>query len=83
MEKEIKEIDSTAYREVETIKGAADAQAARIYAELAKWHAEGRIKYRVDVRPGLENAPKALRALFDGSNEGKLVIEVAAPSAVA
>jgi len=33
MEKEIKEIDSTAYREVETIKGAADAQAARIYAE--------------------------------------------------
>jgi NADPH-dependent curcumin reductase CurA len=58
-------------------------RAARIYGELAKWHAEGRIKYRVDVRSGLENAPTALRALFDGSNEGKLVIEIGVPSAAA
>ena len=44
---------------------------------LAKLHREGRIKYRVDVRRGLERAPEALKKLFDGSNRGKLIVQIA------
>jgi NADPH-dependent curcumin reductase CurA len=29
------------------------------------------------VRDGLENAPVALRSLFDGSNTGKLLVKIA------
>ncbi len=44
--------------------------------QLARWHAEGRIQYRVDVVDGLENAPTALTKLFDGTNSGKLIVKV-------
>lgn len=44
---------------------------------LAKLHREGRIKYRVDVQHGLEHAPQALKKLFDGSNRGKLIVQIA------
>jgi NADPH-dependent curcumin reductase len=43
--------------------------------ELAKWLTEGKIKYRVDVVEGIENAPRALNMLFDGSNKGKLIVK--------
>jgi len=45
---------------------------------LGQWHAEGRLKYRVDVVDGLAQAPKALNRLFDGSNTGKLIIRISA-----
>lgn len=45
-------------------------------ADLRKWIAEGRIKYRADVVDGLENAPQALGKLFTGANKGKLVVRV-------
>jgi len=45
-------------------------------ADLGRWLAEGRLKYRVDVVEGLENAPRALPRLFDGSNQGKLVVKI-------
>lgn len=45
--------------------------------EIASWAAAGRIKDRVDVAEGLENAPAALRRLFTGANIGKQVIKVA------
>lgn len=48
---------------------------------LAGWHAQGKLKYRVDVVEGLESAPRALGRLFDGSNQGKLVVRVAADTA--
>lgn len=43
---------------------------------LATWLAEGRIKYRVHVVEGLENAPDAVNRLFTGQHEGKLVVRV-------
>lgn len=46
-------------------------------AKLAAWYREGRIKYRVDVYPGLENAPQTLKKLFDGTNKGKLIVKIA------
>jgi NADPH-dependent curcumin reductase CurA len=44
--------------------------------ELRRWLAEARIQYRVDLVDGLENAPRAINKLFDGSNKGKLIIKV-------
>ena len=44
--------------------------------ELRRWMSDGRLKYRVDVVEGLENAPEAINRLFDGSNIGKLVVQV-------
>ncbi len=46
-------------------------------AKLGAWYREGRIKYRVDVYPGLENAPQTLKKLFDGSHKGKLIVKIA------
>jgi len=46
-------------------------------AQLAQWYAAGKIHYRVDVRDGLEHAPAHLNALFDGSNQGKLIVRIA------
>jgi NADPH-dependent curcumin reductase CurA len=44
--------------------------------ELAAWYMDGKLKYRVDEVEGLENAPTAINKLFDGSNQGKLVVKV-------
>jgi len=45
-------------------------------ADLTEWYRAGRLRYRVDVTAGLENAPAALLTLFDGSNKGKVLIQV-------
>jgi NADPH-dependent curcumin reductase CurA len=45
-------------------------------AELAAWHAAGQLQYRLDVTQGLENAPAAFLKLFDGTNLGKVVVQV-------
>jgi NADPH-dependent curcumin reductase CurA len=46
-------------------------------AELVPWVMEGKIRYREDVRDGLENAPEALLDLFSGANTGKLIVKIA------
>jgi NADPH-dependent curcumin reductase CurA len=51
-------------------------QAERASADLIRWHLADRLKYRLDVVQGLENAPAAVNRLFDGSNKGKLVVRV-------
>jgi len=43
---------------------------------IATWYAEGKLKYRVDIVDGLENAPEALNRLFDGGNTGKLLLRL-------
>ena len=43
---------------------------------LAGWIAEGLLAWREDIVQGLENAPAAFNRLFDGSNFGKLLIQV-------
>ncbi len=48
------------------------------WGALGQWISEGKIKSRVDVVDGLENAPAALLRLFDGSNTGKLLVRIAA-----
>ncbi|MCV0424935.1 MAG: NADP-dependent oxidoreductase [Roseibium sp.] len=48
-----------------------------IFQELGKLMMEGKLKYRLDVTTGLENAPTAFNKLFDGTNKGKLAVKVA------
>lgn len=43
---------------------------------LAGWIAEGLLAWREDIVLGLENAPAAFNRLFDGSNFGKLLVQV-------
>jgi NADPH-dependent curcumin reductase len=51
-------------------------RAQEALADLDEWYAQGKIQYRVDVIEGLENAPSAIHKLFDGTNQGKLIIRV-------
>lgn len=44
--------------------------------ELSSWMREGKLKFRLDIDKGLENALTSLNKLYDGSNQGKLMIEV-------
>jgi NADPH-dependent curcumin reductase CurA len=45
--------------------------------QMTVWLREGRIKYREDVVPGLESAPRAFLGLLEGRNFGKLIVKVA------
>ena len=51
-------------------------RASEAIAALAGWYNEGKLKYRVDVVEGLQNAPQALNKLFDGGNVGKLIVKI-------
>jgi len=51
-------------------------RAAEAFEALARLHQAGKLKYRVHVIDGLENAPMAMNMLFDGSNQGKLVVKI-------
>jgi len=45
--------------------------------KMLEWVRDGRIKFREHVDRGLENAPKSMLKLFDGSHDGKLIIDIA------
>ena len=45
--------------------------------EVGAWIREGRVRYREDIREGLENAPAAFIGLLQGENFGKLLVRVA------
>jgi len=48
---------------------------------MLEWVRDGRIKFREHVDRGLENAPKSMLKLFDGSHDGKLIIDIAGDEA--
>ncbi|HEY6908291.1 MAG TPA: NADP-dependent oxidoreductase [Myxococcales bacterium] len=52
-------------------------RAGEAVAALSGWLKEGRLKDRVDVQEGLENAPAALLRLFKGENRGKQLVRIA------
>ena len=41
---------------------------------LSGWVRAGKLKNKVDVQHGLENAPATLRRLFEGRNVGKQLL---------
>ena len=44
--------------------------------EMTSWINSGKIKPVEHVIEGLENAPNALRGIFDGENLGKSVVHI-------
>jgi len=44
--------------------------------ELSKWFAERKIKNKIDVQHGLENAPQTIIRLFTGANFGKQLLKL-------
>jgi NADPH-dependent curcumin reductase CurA len=49
----------------------------KFQSEVGAWVRDGRIRYREDIRDGLENAPEAFMGLLGGANFGKLLVRVA------
>ncbi len=45
-------------------------------SEMGAWVRDGQVKYKEDVWPGLDQAPKAFRAMMEGRNFGKTLVGV-------
>jgi NADPH-dependent curcumin reductase CurA len=45
-------------------------------ADMGKWIAEGKIKWKETIVDGIENAPDAFIGLFKGENFGKMIVKV-------
>ena len=43
---------------------------------LAQWVRAGRLRYREDIRDGIDKAPTAIECLYRGENSGKLLIRL-------
>ncbi len=52
------------------------AEYARAAHEMSHWMSEGRLQSREHIVEGLETFPETLLMLFDGRNQGKLIIKV-------
>jgi NADPH-dependent curcumin reductase CurA len=48
----------------------------QFYADMGKWIAEGKIKWKETIVDGIENAPRAFIGLFKGENFGKMIVKV-------
>lgn len=44
--------------------------------DLAKWMGQGKLKAKVDIVEGFQNALSALQKLFDGNHSGKLLVRI-------
>ena len=47
---------------------------------MARWVAEGKIRWTEHVTEGLENTPKAFIGMLNGENRGKALVKIADPS---
>jgi len=54
----------------------------QFYADVGRWIAEGRIKWKETIVEGIENAPKAFIGLFKGENLGKMLVKIGPHPAV-
>lgn len=45
--------------------------------QLAQWMMEGKLHMNLDVHQGIENSLDVFNSLFDGTNQGKLVMQIA------
>ncbi len=45
-------------------------------SELGKWIMDGRLKYKMHIDHGFETLPESINKLFEGKNNGKLLVQV-------
>lgn len=45
-------------------------------SDLGKWIMDGRLKYKMHIDEGFENLPASINKLFEGKNNGKLLVKV-------
>ena len=50
---------------------------AEAMTALGQWMREGKLKDRIDLQHGLENAPATVGRLFHGENQGKQLLKIA------
>src|ERR1700686_1826419 len=50
---------------------------AQFLADMKRWLKDGRIRYRSTILQGIEQAPSALIGLFNGTNAGKMLVQLA------
>ena len=55
-------------------------RAAEAVQTLATWLAEGKLKFKSDIRQGLETTPTVINDLYTGGNTGKLLVQVSEPA---
>jgi NADPH-dependent curcumin reductase CurA len=48
-------------------------------ADMGRWIAEGKIKWKETIVEGIENAPNAFTGLFKGENFGKMIVKMLKP----
>src|SRR5882724_2328031 len=53
---------------------------AQFLTDMKRWLDEGRIQYRSTILQGIEQAPAALIGLFNGTNTGKMLVQLAEDS---
>src|SRR5438034_11766193 len=46
------------------------------FVQIADWIGAGKVKYKEDLWPGLEQAPQAFRAMLEGGNFGKTLVGI-------
>ncbi len=46
----------------------------RAIMHLAKMMADGKLKYSIDLRKGVDECPRGLRDILEGNNKGKVII---------
>ena len=54
-----------------------DFEPGEFLPDASQWLRAGQLRYREDIREGLENAPAAFMGLLEGENFGKLLVRVA------
>jgi len=50
---------------------------ARFLRDMAGWVAAGQVKYREDIRQGIETVPAVFAEMMTGGNFGKTLVQVA------
>ena len=55
---------------------------AQFLDEMARWHGEGKMKWRETISNGIESAPDAFIGLFKGEHIGKVLVRVGPDEAV-
>jgi NADPH-dependent curcumin reductase CurA len=49
---------------------------AQFLSDMKRWLGDGRIRYRSTILQGIEQAPTALIGLFNGTNTGKMLVQL-------